>query len=349
MHTTIQESAASSTSISQNTQLSNNNPVQSSISDKTVMAGNILSFTVSASDADSDPITYGTNARGNLNPNTGVYSWPTSTGDVGVYTWYFNSSDNYGGIATETITVTVSAQPVFEYIPPVPVNLASTQGNFWIKYTWAPGTGNMTDSYNITVNGAPYNTSTTSRNDTVGSHGWSNITVWAYNNSGSGSLSSTSLSQNTQLSNNNPVQSSINDKTITAGNILSFTVSASDADSDQITYGTNASKGVLNRLTGEYSWSTGGSDVGTYTWYFNSSDNHGGIDTETITVTVNAATPVSQTVTLTANSAGNTGFSARTTGENQYAGTVSNSQVDTRTPLTCVPISVPYRLMIPHM
>ena len=74
--------------------------------------------------------------------------------------------------------------------------------------------------------------------------------------------------------------------------------------------------------------------MGTYTWYFNSSDNYGGIDTETITVTVNAATPVSQTVTLTANSAGNTGFSARTTGENQYANMVSNSQVDTRTSLT---------------
>ena len=59
-----------------------------------------------------------------------------------------------------------------------------------------------------------------------------------------------------------------------------------DADSDPITYGTNASHGVLNKTTGEYSWTTNSSDVGTYTWYFNSSDNYGGIDTETITVTV---------------------------------------------------------------
>ena len=36
-------------------------------------------------------------------------------------------------LTSETITVTVTAQPVLEYIPPVPVNLASTQDNFWIQ------------------------------------------------------------------------------------------------------------------------------------------------------------------------------------------------------------------------
>ncbi|CAG0994524.1 hypothetical protein METP1_02484 [Methanosarcinales archaeon] len=277
-------------SISQETQVLNNLPVLSPIGNRNVTAGSLLLINITAIDADNDTLIYGTNAsKGILNSSTGEYSWTTNSSDVGTYTWYFNTSDNYGGIATETITVTVSAQPVFEYIPPVPVNLASTQGNSWIKYTWAPGTGNMTDSYNITVNGAPYNTSTPSRNDTVGPHGWSNITVYAYNNSGIGSLSSTSLSQNTQLSNNNPVQSSIGNRTITAGAILNFNVSASDADSDPITYGTNASKGILNRSTGEYSWSTSSSDVGSYTWYFNSSDNYDGIDNETLKLTVDPA------------------------------------------------------------
>ena len=101
----------------------------------------------------------------------------------------------------------------------------------------------------------------------------------AYNNSGTGSLSTSSLFQNTQVSNNIPVQSPIGNKIITAGNMLSFTITATDADSDPITYGTNASNGTLNTTTGEYSWTTSSSDVGTYTWYFNSSDNYGGIDT----------------------------------------------------------------------
>jgi hypothetical protein len=155
----------------------------------------------------------------------------------------------------------------------------------------------------------------------------------AYNNSGIGSLSSTSLSQNTQVPNNNPVQSSIGNKNVVEGSTLQFTISASDADGDPITYSTDA-RGNLDPDTGVYSWPTSAGDAGVYTWSFNSSDNHGGIDTETITVTVNAATPVPQTVTLTANSAENTGFSARTTGRNLYADTVTNSQVDTRAPLT---------------
>src|SRR5659263_234775 len=281
----------SSTSLSQTTQVPNNNPVQSSIGNRIITAGAILNFTVSASDADSDPITYETNAsKGVMNSSTGEYSWSTGSSDVGSYTWYFNSSDNYGGIDIETITVTVSAQPVSVYIPGVPENLSITQDNFWIKYTWDPGTGNMTDSYNITVNGTSYTTSTPSRNDTVGPHGWSNITVWAYNNSAIGS--STSLSQTTQVPNNNPVQSSLGNRIITAGAILNLTVSASDADSDPLTDETNASQGAMNSSTGEYSWSTGSSDVGSYTWYFNSSDNYGGIDIETITVTVSAQ-PVS--------------------------------------------------------
>ena len=63
-------------------------------------------------------------------------------------------------------------------------------------------------------------------------------------------------------------------------------------------------------------------------------DNYGGIDTETITVTVSAAGLASKTVTLAANSAGNTGFSAQTTGENSYSTSVSNIQVGTRTSLS---------------
>ena len=69
-----------------------------------------MSFTVSATDADSYLITYATNAtKGTLNPTTGAYSWTTTVYDVGNYTWSFNSSDNYGGAAVETITVTVTS------------------------------------------------------------------------------------------------------------------------------------------------------------------------------------------------------------------------------------------------
>ena len=277
------------TAASQQTRVANNVPVQSPIGNKAVTAGDVLSFTVSASDTDSDTMTYGTNAtKGTLTPSSGAYTWTTTPGDVGTYIWYFNSSDGYGGIASETITVTVSSVPT--YIPPAPTSLASTQGNFWIKYTWQAGSaGNVTNSYNVSVNGNWTNGSASNTsNNTVGSHGWSNISVYAYNTSGTGKLSLTAVSQQTRVANNVPVQSTIGNKAVTAGDVLSFTVSASDADSDVITYGTNSTKGTLDPGTGVYTWTTTSGDVGTYVWQFNSSDGYGGVASETITVTVSA-------------------------------------------------------------
>ncbi len=364
-----------------NTQIPNNPPVQSPIGNKSVNEGQWLNFTVNTTDLDNDTITYGTNAaKGTFNAATGNFSWLTTYSDAGTYTWYFNSSDGYGGVASETITVTVNnvplsvtsfsppsdpttiqgttqifnvtlnrtanviwymngtqvqtntgvisagytnttagvgtwnvtasatdgidtvprtwnwtidAQPPSTYIPPNPTNLQSTTGNFWINHTWQVGSGNTTNSYNVSVNGTWHNgTTNTYYNNTVGPHGWSNITVWAYNSSGAGSLSTGSVSQNTQVPNNPPAQNPIGNKNVTAGNLLTFTVSATDADNDTMTYGTNATKGALNATTGVYSWQTGSNDVGTYVWYFNSSDGYGGVAGEIITVTVNN-TPLS--------------------------------------------------------
>jgi hypothetical protein len=249
----------------------------------------LLLINISATDADNDTITYGTNAtNGTLDAATGNYSWLTTSADAGTYSWYFNSSDNYGGVASETITVTVTSAPIFNYIPPIPVNLTSTQGNFWINYTWQPGTGNVTDSYNVSQNGIWINgTTSTSNNSTIVPHGWSNITVYAYYNSGTGQLNLTPATMNTQLANNVPVLSPIGNKTVLAGNWLNFTISATDPDNDTITFGTNAANGTLNATTGNYSWQTNSIDIGTYFWYFNSSDNYGGIAIENVTVSVN--------------------------------------------------------------
>jgi hypothetical protein len=138
-----------------------------------------------------------------------------------------------------------------------------------VNGTWTNGTAN---NYNYS---------------TVGPHGWSNITVYAYNSSGTGTLNMTPVSQDTHVANNVQVQSPIVNKTVTAGTLLQFTVSAVDEDGDPITFGTNATNGSLNSTNGIYSWLTNSTDVGTYFWFFNSSDNYGGIAIENVTVSVN--------------------------------------------------------------
>jgi len=77
-----------------------------------VNEGDLLSFNVSTTDADFDTITYGTNAtKGIFDTITGTFSWTPGYGDAGTYIWSFNSTDGYGGIASETITVTVNNVP----------------------------------------------------------------------------------------------------------------------------------------------------------------------------------------------------------------------------------------------
>ncbi|MDO8725786.1 MAG: hypothetical protein Q7J35_06950, partial [Candidatus Methanoperedens sp.] len=254
----------------------------------TFTGGHSITFTVNATDADFDPITYSTDAaKGSLNSITGVYSWATSILDVGTYIWSFRSSDTYGGIDSDLVTLNVVGPT---YIPPTPSGLTPHQNNFWVNYTWSAGSGpNITNSYNVSHNTGWSNNTIPFRNNTVGPHGWSNISVYAYNNSGTGQMNMTPAIMNTQVNNNVPVLGPIEPRTVTVGQFLTFTISATDADSDTLTNATNASKGTFIPSTGVFTWTPGDSDVGTYLWSFNTSDMYGGVDSETITVTVNSA------------------------------------------------------------
>ncbi len=126
------------------------------------------------------------------------------------------------------LAVCISPAPASAtYIPPDPTNLTNTTGRYWVNYTWQAGSGwqgdsaiasglpdvgdkstlavfdmgNVTDSYNISVNGDWYNgTTNTSINETVSSGGWLNITVWAWNVSGIGTLSAGCINDSVQAS-----------------------------------------------------------------------------------------------------------------------------------------------------
>ncbi|KAF5422050.1 MAG: Ig-like domain (group 1)/Purple acid Phosphatase, N-terminal domain/Ig-like domain (group 1), partial [Candidatus Methanomarinus sp.] len=76
-------------------------------------------------------------------------------------------------------------------IPSIPAGLTNTKGNYWVNYTWTAGIrGGITDSYKVKLNNNWINgTKTTFINTSVGSGGWSNIEVWAYNRTGVGNLS----------------------------------------------------------------------------------------------------------------------------------------------------------------
>ena len=102
------------------------------------------------------------------------------------------TSTALGGTVTGSYTLSEDT-----IVPPTPVSLANTSGNTWVNYTWAAGSGGgATDLYNVSMNVTAWHngTANTFLNTTVSSGGWANITVWAYNTSGSGNLSATCAS-----------------------------------------------------------------------------------------------------------------------------------------------------------
>jgi PKD repeat protein len=87
--------------------------------------------------------------------------------------------------------------------------------------------------------------------------------------------------------NHAPVLAAIGNKTVTAGSLLSFAVSAADSDNDAVTYSASVLPAGATFNSGTFSWIP--SQAGTYSVTFTASDGKAS-DTETITITVSAGT-----------------------------------------------------------
>ncbi len=172
-----------------------------------------------------------------------------------------------------------------DFIPPTPISLVNTTSNFWVNHTWQAGSGNVTNSYNVSQNGTWTNGSAnTFKNVTVGTHGWSNISVYAFNNSGTGTLNQTPVSQNTTVPNNVPILNLIGNHVGMEGNNISFTISGTDADNDSLTCSTTLPYDSISSCT--YVWVPNYTASGNYSGNITIQDSYGGSDYETVWVNV---------------------------------------------------------------
>jgi Carboxypeptidase regulatory-like domain/Putative Ig domain/FG-GAP-like repeat/Ig-like domain CHU_C associated len=90
----------------------NRAPVLNPIGNKTIAENSTLTFTISATDADNDPLTYSaTNlpSGASFDAGTRTFSWTPTFDQSGTYTNVtFSVSDGRGGTASESITITVT-------------------------------------------------------------------------------------------------------------------------------------------------------------------------------------------------------------------------------------------------
>ncbi len=92
----------------------NRSPVLDPIGNRTVNVGNTLTFTVTGSDLDGDPLTFSVSplalpANATFEPTTGIFTFTPATSQVGMVQLTFFVADGRGGVASETITITVTS------------------------------------------------------------------------------------------------------------------------------------------------------------------------------------------------------------------------------------------------
>ncbi|MHC4366989.1 MAG: putative Ig domain-containing protein [Planctomycetota bacterium] len=263
----------------------NRPPVLDPIHDKRVGVGVHLSFYVSATDVDGDAITYSATGLPTGATFSGqTFNWTPASGQTGTYNITFIASDG-SAQDSETVTVTVSLTgnqvPVLSLIGNKSVNentlltvaVSATDGDgdpltyfagglpdgarfFGQTFSWTP-TYTQAGTYNVTF---VVSDGTAQDSETVA------ITVNNIN----------------QL----PVLAAIGSRSVNEGSRLSFSVSATDADGDALTYAATGLPSGATFSGRTFTWTPGYTQAGTYSANFIVSDG-ANQDSETVTITVN--------------------------------------------------------------
>ncbi|MCD4703259.1 MAG: putative Ig domain-containing protein [Methanosarcinaceae archaeon] len=283
------DSNAVSVSTSNATILVDTAPTMGSIGSQAVVETSALSFTVSGSDVDGDSLIYsatGLPEGASLDTATGVFSWTPSVGQAGTYTMSFTVTDGYLN-DSETATITVASlnnAPVMGSIGSQAVEEVSTL-SFTVSGSDADG-DSLTYSAADMPGGASLDT-------TTGVFSWTPAEGQAGTYTVSFTVTDGALSDTESATivvselNHAPVMGSISSQSVVEASALSFTVSGSDVDGDNLVYSaTDMPEGAnFDTATGVFGWIPSVGQAGTYTVYFTVTDGEFS-DTESATIVV---------------------------------------------------------------
>lgn len=262
----------------------NQPPVLSAIGDQSVVQSNLLAFSIAAWDVDADSITLSvSNAPagsefGSTN-GAGSFTWATPT-PVGVYTCTFYAADD-DGTDWEIVRITVTTgtePPVLQTIGNKSV-IESHLLTFEVNATDAEG-----NPISLAISNAPAGSTFTSTNGS-GTFTWNNPTpIGVYTSrfyaSDINGVDSEIVRFYVMAPTNLPSLAPFGTAYVTAGNTLTFPVTATDADGDTITLSmSNAPAGASfnsSGASGTFTW-TNASPVGVYTARFYAVDNDGAV------------------------------------------------------------------------
>ncbi|MBM3250043.1 MAG: tandem-95 repeat protein, partial [Candidatus Omnitrophica bacterium] len=266
----------------------NRAPELAAIGNKSITAGQLLQFTVSATDPDNDTLTYSVNGLPNgagFNSATKTFSWTPASTQVGTYQVTFSVTDGtLGDSETVTIMVTTNQPPVLS-----PIGNKSVNENQLLQFTLSatdPENSALTYSATGLPGGASFNASTKTFSWTPS---FTQAGTYQVTFTVSDGMLTDSEAVTITVANVNraPELAAIGNKSVNAGQQLQFTVSASDPDNDTLTYSATGlpSGASFNASTRGCSWTPASNQAGNHQMTFSVSDGQL-TDSETITATV---------------------------------------------------------------
>ena len=250
-------------------------PVLAPISNKTINAGNLLTFTVSATDHDIpvETLTYslgsGAPTGATIGPSTGVFTWtPTKAQGPATYPVTIRVTDN--GIpslsATQTISIVVTTVNTAPVLSPVG-NKTIDEGTL-LSFTVSGADADVpvqTLTYSLDA-GAPAGVSI---NPVTGLFTWTPteaqgpgtypVTIRVTDNGSPSASAAETISITVNEVNSAPVLAAIGNKSVNKGSLLTFTVSATDPDipAQTLTYSLAAgapSGAGIDPISGVFTW-----------------------------------------------------------------------------------------------
>lgn len=278
----------------------NDPPALIPIGNKATNEGELLEFTVAATDPDGDALAYSASnlpTGSTFDPGTGKFTWTPGFDQAGSYpNVLFTATDNGSPplSASETITITVgnvNRPPILTPIGNKTVDEMQIL-QFTITATDPDGDG-LTYGAGGLPNGALFDpaTQTFTWTPTYAQAGNYVVSFTVTDNGSPAASASETITITVSNVNRPPVLAPIGDKNTNEGELLQFTITATDPDGDTLTYSADhlPPEATFDPATQKFSWTPTYDQAGTYSNIeFTVRDNGSPmeIDAEIITITV---------------------------------------------------------------
>ena len=282
----------------------NQAPVVSAPVVENATVGAMLTFNVTATD--SEDITSltatGVPSGATFTPNgtgtAGTFSWTPTSGQTGDFDVVFTAANSMSGSATTHIHVRAATNTAPTLDAPATRTVTEMQTlAFTVTATDLDG-----DHVTLTTGALPAGATATDQGNNTLNFSWQpsfsqsgTYTVTFNGDDGHGgtvsATTSITVNDSTSTCGNPPVLTAPATRTVTEGQTVAFTVSATDADGDHVAL---TSSGLPSGATAvdqgnntlDFSWQPNTSQAGTYTVTFNANDDHCGTVFATTTITV---------------------------------------------------------------